>query len=313
MMAKKYPLITIGMTCFNGEATVARALRGARAQTWPNFEIIVVDDASEDSSIQIIEEMQRKEQWIYLYRHEKNQGRSAALNTIIKNAKGEYIAFFDDDDESMRNRLEKQYERLSQFERVHPNAPVLCYSNLSFVEGKSQCLLRRGAGYQSPEPHGDMVLDFFLLNKKKSPYCWGDFGTGTMMASRSVLKKFQFDPNFKRSEDWDLSSRVAQEGGYFISVDETLVTQYKTEAPYKSEEACLRANFMLLKKHKKSLLEKKNIQRIIGYCGVALLEHSLYYSIQKKRWRRWIFLFLAHLFLIRRIVRVLSRRMKKYQ
>ena len=68
------PLITIGVTCFNAEDTIVRAIESAQKQDWPNFEIVIVDDASTDNSIKIIEEMQREDQRISLHRHDKNQG-----------------------------------------------------------------------------------------------------------------------------------------------------------------------------------------------------------------------------------------------
>ena len=307
------PLITIGITCFNAEETITRAVNSALAQDWPCFEIVIVDDFSTDNSVQTIEEIKKENQRIRLYCHKENRGVAAARNTIVKHAKGEYITFFDDDDESVPKRLKKQYERLSQFERKHPNIPVLCYANLNFVEDSKKCILRKGVGHQEPEPHGIMVVDFFLLNKKKTSYIWGDFGTGTMMASKVVLKKFGFDPGFKRSEDWDIAIRVASVKGYFISVDETLITQHKTEAFYKSESDCLYANFMLLKKHKKKLLQEKSIRRVIGYCGNFFLETSFHYNFHNKQWRRLMFLIVAHFFLPERIARVISRRMKKYR
>ena len=54
------PLITIGITCFNAEKTLERALLGALNQDWPNFEIIVVDDASTDSSKIILNQYEFK-------------------------------------------------------------------------------------------------------------------------------------------------------------------------------------------------------------------------------------------------------------
>ena len=119
-VANNSPLITIGVTCFNAEDTITRAIKSAQNQTYPNFEIVVVDDTSTDNSIEIIEGMQKQDQRIFLHRHHENQGVASARNTIIEKAKGEYIAFFDDDDESIPERLSKQYERLSDFQQEHP-------------------------------------------------------------------------------------------------------------------------------------------------------------------------------------------------
>ena len=181
----EYPLITIGITCFNAQDTIEKALESARNQDWPNFEIIIVDDASEDNSVKLIQKTQKQHERIYLYKHNNNCGYPSALNTIIKNAQGEYIAFFDDDDNHQENRLTKQYKRLIDFEKTHPDTPVLCYSHRAvFVDGQEKPeAFVKAIGHKSPEPSGSIVADFLLWNNKAKGYTWGEFGSGTMMAS----------------------------------------------------------------------------------------------------------------------------------
>ena len=311
----KAPLITIGITCFDAEDTIARAIESAQAQNYPHFEIIVVDDASKDNSVQIVEEMKKADQRIGLYHHKENQGVAAARNTIIQYAKGEYIAFFDDDDESVPSRLEKQHGRLLSFQREHPGVPILCYSNLNFVQNKNsgKISLLKGVGHRAPEPHGKMVMEFFLLNNKKAGHVWGIFASCALFASKDVLKKFGYDPRFRRSEDCEIGIRVALEGGCFISVDEYLVTQYHTKALDKTDEKCLLYNIMLWQKHRNKVLYKKNILKTINYCGAACLQYSWFCNIKNRRWRRLISLLFAQVLLPKKhLLKAVSRRVDEY-
>ena len=93
------PLITIGVTCFNAEGTVERAVRSALEQDWPITEIIVVDDMSTDGSWAVLESLQTSYPELRLIRHDRNRGYPGAVNTIIASALGEFVALFDDDDD----------------------------------------------------------------------------------------------------------------------------------------------------------------------------------------------------------------------
>lgn len=288
-MLDNVPLITIGITCFNAEDTIARAIESAGKQNWSNFEIIVVDDHSTDNSLKIIEGIQNNDQRVHLYRHEENRGYPSALNTIVKHARGEYIAFFDDDDDNETDRLIKQYNKLSQFQEEHTEAPILCYAHRRvFVDGEEkQDAFVNAIGAKSPEPHGFMVADFLLWHKKATGYVWGEFGSCTMMAPKKVLKEFGFDPNFRRSAEWDLAIRVALQDGYFIAVDEPLVIQHKTQTSDKAGRKPVDYALMLRKKHKK-YLQKNHV-----YLGAILQTYSRFHYFRNNAFMSRIYLFLA--------------------
>ena len=286
-----YPLITIGITCFNAEDTIARAITSAQRQDWQNFEIVVVDDASSDQSVRIIKEMGKKDSRIHLYCHDQNQGCSAARNTITKQAKGKYIAFLDDDDECKTERLSKQYERLSQFEKKQPDSPVLCYCHARTFKGGKEIRLKWGTGYMSPEPHGVMVADRILWDRKVSGYSWGTpgLGTGLLMVSKDILERFKFDLDFKLFEDWELAVRVALAGGYFIAVNEVLVNIHITSSSDKSNEKALRYRLRICHKYKDYL--KKNH---VYWCAIFRSYTAFYFSTNNL-WRGWMFRFLSRL------------------
>jgi|GEM_PF-1846772 glycosyltransferase involved in cell wall biosynthesis len=109
--------VSIIIPAYNSEKTIEKAIRSALQQTYSDFEIIIVDDASTDKTKKIINSFEDS-RIIYL-KHKKNSGGPAkSINTGIKNSKGDYIAILENDDEWLPTKLEKQlelYEKISSF------------------------------------------------------------------------------------------------------------------------------------------------------------------------------------------------------
>ncbi|MGE4313765.1 MAG: glycosyltransferase family 2 protein [Pseudobdellovibrionaceae bacterium] len=269
------PLITLGITCFNAEADIVRTLENAIAQTWKNVEIVVVDDASTDESVARIEEVIAKYPHIRLIRHEVNKGFPSALNTIIDAAKGEFIAFFDDDDLSAPHRLEAQYAHLSDF-IVKANTPlVMCYTDreVKYAPDQPAAYGFKAIGRKSPQPHGEMVADYILWHSGRVGYQWGMFGSCTLMVSKALFTMLgHFDTAFRRNTEWDMAIRCALKGGYFIAIPEVLVTQIKTVTSDKAGKTPLKYALLLREKYK-DYLEGQGV-----YQASRLVAYSRFYG-----------------------------------
>jgi glycosyltransferase involved in cell wall biosynthesis len=279
------PLMTIGITCYNAENTIQRALESALAQTWTAREIVIVDDASTDRSAALLEELERRHEEIRLIRHGSNRGVSSARNTLLAHASGTFIAFFDDDDESLPDRLEQQYRRLSDYESTYPAATALCYSNREVIlAGEGHPTVQHlGIGRVPPVPSGPMVANYVLgLFKDDGRHSWGRLGSGTLMARTEALRSFGgFDERFRRCAELDLAVRAALEGAHFISVDAPLITQYLSPTADKAGNADLRYELLLVGKHKTYLKERKS------YLGAWCYMHARFYNGRRWRWRLW--------------------------
>ena len=107
------PEISVVMTVYNREKYVSHAIESILSQTYKEFEFIIVDDGSVDSSPDIIKKYAKKDQRIK-YIRQQNSGSAHARNTGIKKSQGKYIALMDDDDTSMPTRLEKQLKYLTK-------------------------------------------------------------------------------------------------------------------------------------------------------------------------------------------------------
>ena len=121
------PLVSIIITCFNSKDTIERTIQSAISQDWPKKEIIIVDDHSTDYSYELITKIITKEKQISLIRHSSNRGYPAALNSGIRQSKGEFIAIFDDDDYNVKNRISLQVEKIIKYEKDNKDSIILCY------------------------------------------------------------------------------------------------------------------------------------------------------------------------------------------
>lgn len=106
-------LCSVIMPAYNCEKYIAEAIESVIKQTYKNWELIIVNDASTDYTEKIIKSYQEKDKRIKLILLSKNQGVANARNTAIQNAKGRYIAFLDADDYWEKEKLQKQIQILN--------------------------------------------------------------------------------------------------------------------------------------------------------------------------------------------------------
>lgn len=104
------PLVSVIVPCWNATHTIGQTLECLRGQTWPNIEIVVVDDGSEDDGALFVERFNAPN--VRLIRHSTNRGQTAALNTGLANVHGAFIQYLDADDLISRDKIELQMARL---------------------------------------------------------------------------------------------------------------------------------------------------------------------------------------------------------
>ncbi|AFU97760.1 family 2 glycosyl transferase [Simiduia agarivorans SA1 = DSM 21679] len=133
-------LVTVIVPLFNAEATVSTALYSLSSQSWKYLEILVVDDASTDASVDVVQRHIQQDPRIRLIRHHTNQGAYAARNSALQVAKGEYITTHDADDWSHPQKIEMQVTAL--LKRRHYAASVShwvrCSTSLEFGSWRAE-------------------------------------------------------------------------------------------------------------------------------------------------------------------------------
>lgn len=102
------PLVSIIMPCYNAERYVAQSIESVLAQTYQNWELLITDDGSTDKSVEIVSKYCTKDDRISILVPDEHQGIARARNMSISRAKGRFVAFLDNDDLWMPEKLEKQ-------------------------------------------------------------------------------------------------------------------------------------------------------------------------------------------------------------
>ena len=148
---KNSSLVSVIIPTYNGSNTILRAINSVLNQTYSNLELIIVDDCSKDNTFEVVKNV--KDKRVKVLRHKKNRGGSAARNTGIKEAKGEYIAFLDDDDEWLSEKVEKQVEYLKNKESSLYKGVVCSHMILSGKKWRTVIQTKEG----------DLREDIFLM------------------------------------------------------------------------------------------------------------------------------------------------------
>ena len=247
------PMITIGITAYNAQDTILDALNSALNQSLDIVQLIVVDDNSDDTTWGILEKSSILHPNVEIYQNAINRGVAFSRNVIIKHAKGEFIAFFDDDDISEPERVESQLTRLLDYEKDFADgAPVICHTARKqiYPGGMERIEPTMGCSLGKPAPSGEKVARRTLMGEALTDG-YGSCATCSQMARTSTYRMLGgFDSAFKRCEDADLAIRLALAGGCFVGVREPLVVQKMTQTSDKTLDQLLYFWLLLMNKHK---------------------------------------------------------------
>jgi glycosyltransferase involved in cell wall biosynthesis len=128
------PQVSIIFPVYNGEKSLLKSINSVREQTYQDWELLVVDDASTDSSVERIKMISNYDNRIRLFKMQRNSGAAVARNTAIERAEGRFIAFLDCDDIWFPNKLEQQLSFMQQsktafsftaYSRIHESGEIL--------------------------------------------------------------------------------------------------------------------------------------------------------------------------------------------
>jgi glycosyltransferase involved in cell wall biosynthesis len=190
------PLVTIYMPVWNAESYLSQAIESILNQTYTNFEFIIVDDASTDNSLKIINSYAKKDKRIRLIKNHINLGVSLSSNIAISKAKGKFLARMDADDISFSNRIEKQVEFLLK------NLNLSAVGTQCIVINENNEIIGNKKFPISPRKLKDMIFWAIPLQQP------------SMMINLSKLPKdFKwYRPNQNSAEEVDLMFRLMQYG-----------------------------------------------------------------------------------------------------
>ena len=109
-----YPLLTVLMPVYNADKFLDESINSILSQTYSEFELLILDDASTDNSLKIIKAYAKEDKRIKVLVNQKNRGEAKCRNILLKNSKTEFIAWMDADDISLPVRLQTQIDFLKK-------------------------------------------------------------------------------------------------------------------------------------------------------------------------------------------------------
>jgi|Deesub1362A_J573_1020465.scaffolds.fasta_scaffold01563_2 glycosyltransferase involved in cell wall biosynthesis len=250
---KEAPTVSVIIPTYNRAPLIGRAVRSVLNQTYQDFEVIVVDDGSQDNTEEVVKNFH--DERIRYIKHEKNKGAAAARNSGIRVAKGKYIAFQDSDDEWLPRKLEKQ---MKVFE-TSPEVGVV-FTDVFRVSKNGKMEYR-----QSPS-----IMEGKIINPKTSDYQVAGLPIASTVVRKKCFDKVGiFDERLPRLIDLDLFIRLSK-NFRFHHIKEPLVKYYVTEGITSDSNALFIARELLLKKYAEDVKENKKFFAKqyfeMGYC-----------------------------------------------
>ena len=181
-------LITVGIPFYNAAKTIFDAVKSVFAQTYKNWELILVDDGSTDEGLEIVKKI--KSEKVILVSDGKNMGLAARLNMISEMAKGLYVARMDADDIMFPERLGMQI----RFFKAYPDTDLLGASVVCVDGGNQICAVR---------PVKNEIENAFTVIKGEVLI------HPTVMATKEWFIRNPYDASYRNSEDYELWCRTA--------------------------------------------------------------------------------------------------------
>lgn len=231
--------ISIIMPVWNDERFILDSIQSVLNQTFKNFELIIINDASTDNSLRLIQEKANLDKRIKVLSLKKNLGMANALNEAIKYSKGEYIARMDSDDLMYENRIEEQVKYMNNNEDVEV---LSCLGTYLGVNGNN-------FGVTSTEIINHQSFKHLIRNNKPI----GLLHPGTVFKKKIVQEIGGYNKIFWPAEDIDLWNRLALKG-HVIYVQKKILMKYRIH-----ENSIITSKF----------LDSYNIYKWVKYCLVC--------------------------------------------
>lgn len=194
-------MVTVIMPAYNSAAYIAHSIRSVQQQTYEQWELLIIDDASIDNTVGIIKNFMAQDSRIKLHTLPTNQGAGFARNIGIKAATGTYISFLDADDLWKPQKLEKQLKLMAE-EHID-----VCYSSYELINAEGV----------KKKQHIKALKRLTFKKLRKANY----IGNLTGIYNAARLGKI-YCPLVRKRQDWGLWLLAVQKGGPAIGISEPL-------------------------------------------------------------------------------------------
>ena len=211
--------VSIIMSVFNAEATIANSIESILNQTFEDFEFLILDDASSDSTLEILSKYSDLDKRIRLFKNKLNIGLTKSLNFLIDECNYKYIARQDADDISYKNRIMHQVDFLDNSIYKGCSTRAKIKNSQRILPGNSIYLpLRLVARFKNPVIHGTLMID-----------------------RETLIEHGKYDERFYYSQDYKLiydlinknvKFKILNKELYELNMENNISTNHKIEQAY---------------------------------------------------------------------------------
>ncbi|MEN9519552.1 MAG: hypothetical protein RLZZ381_2140 [Cyanobacteriota bacterium] len=258
------PQISVIVPAYNAERTILETIQSVQQQTFQDFEIIVIDDGSQDQTVKLVQTIQDQRLQIFAY---ENGGVSVARNRGISHATGEFVAFLDADDLWTIDKLELQLTALKE----NPKAGV-AYSWTCFMDvdeqGKPVSFLPSSKYSFAGNVYKNLLVSDFIHS-----------GSNTLIRRAAIESTGKFDPTLKSCEDWDYWLRLATRWHFAVVPKHQLLYRRTPESLSSKVEVMKETSLIAIKKAYQAAppelqyLKSYTLTSFHIYCASLYLQH----------------------------------------
>lgn len=260
------PLVSVIIPCYNGEEYIGEAIASVKSQTYANWELIVVDDASQDNSKEILTRKANRCRRVKIVKHRRNRGISSARNSGIRRAKGEFVAFLDQDDLWNEEKLEKSVRAAKRLKN-----PGLIHTGLTKIDsGDGTRQKVEKSGYSSISDK-KLMVDLF---RGKKPF----YTASTVMVNYKCFERLGLmDKRLKRWDDKEMWIRILSDSSFETHcIEETLTKKRTRDGQASADKEVVRDQIRL----HNIVLQKHPSLRRFGDSHMA----TIYFRYAKRSW-----------------------------
>lgn len=207
------------MSVFNDEINVESAISGVLNQTYDNFELLIMDDCSTDSTKKIIKQYKNKDKRVKIFENSKNIGLTKSLNKLLNEAQGDLIARQDSDDLSLTQRFERQIEEILSKDIIGCGTRAIIKDSSRVTPNKSYFIPKK------------------IVMNLKNPFVHGSM----MLFKNEVIELGGYDERFYYAQDFKLMTdlmllnkkiSILKEPLYVLNLKNNISTNFKSEQNY---------------------------------------------------------------------------------
>lgn len=266
----KNVLVSIVMGVYNCEDMIQNCVESVIQQSYSNWELIICDDASTDSTYDIVNKYAQLEKRITLIRNKKNMRLASSLNNCLRIAKGKYIARLDADDEYTKDKLEKQVN----FMEEHPEVDVTGTGRYLFDENGDYAIV---CGEKEPSK------EILLLD--------APFVHPTIMMRREVYENlggYTVSKDTMRCEDLDLWFRFYEQGYRGMNIQEPLYRYHLSRSDYKkrSLSAAIGTTKVFISGYKRLDIPRYKYIFALKPIVTALIPNKMMYKMHRNKFSK---------------------------